>query len=237
MPVVTMSGTMGSGAREVGQLAAEILGIDYVDQRIMVDAARRLGVSAEALAERDERCTGFRERLANMLRTFLERSAMAGVGDPLIGSGGLQVLLARSYDEMGAEVASSAQEVDDAVYMKTVSAIIGELGERGNIVILGRGGQMILKELPTALHVLTHAPPGLRTRRIVERDRLTPEEASKRIHELDSGRAAFHRKFFKVDVNDPRLYDLVIDTSRLPHAVAAEIVALAARAKESQASR
>jgi len=237
MPVVTMSGTMGSGAREVGPLAAEILGVDYVDQRIMVDAARRLGVSAEALAERDERCTGFRERLANMLRTFLERSAVAGVGDPLIGGGGLEVLLARSYGEVGAEIDSSAQELDDARYMETVSAIISELGQKGNIVILGRGGQMILKELPTALHVLTQAPLELRIRRIVERDQLTPEEASKRVHDLDSGRAAFHRKFFKVDVNDPCLYDLTIETSRLPYAVAGEIVALAARAKESQASR
>ncbi len=233
MPVVTMSGTIGSGAREVGQLAAEILGIDYVDRQIMVDAARRLGVSAEALAERDERCTGFRDRLANMLRAFLERSAAAGVGDPVVGSDGLEVLLARSYREMGADVGSSAQELDDAVYIEAVSAIISELGQRDNIVIVGRGGQVILKELPSALHVLIQAPLELCARRIVERDQLAPEEASKRVHELDSGRAAFHRKFFKVDVNDPCLYDLVIDTSRLPYAVAAEIVALAARAKES----
>lgn len=233
MLLVTMSGTMGSGAREVGRLAAEILGIDYVDRQIMVDAARRLGVSAEALAERDERCAGFRDRLANMLRTFLERSAVGGIEDPLVGSGGLEVLLARSYAEMGAEVGSSAQELDDTVYMKTVSAIISELGQRGNIVIVGRGSQVILKELPTALHVLTQAPLELCARRIVERDQLTPEEASKKVHELNSGRAAFHRKFFKVDVNDPGLYDLVIDTGRLPFTVAVEIVALAARAKES----
>jgi cytidylate kinase len=236
MLIVTMSGVIGSGAREVGQLAAEILGIDYMDRQIMVDAARRLGVSAEALAERDERCTGFRDRLANMLRTFLERSAMAGAGEPPMGSGGLEMLLARSYAETGADVGSSAQELDDTVYIKTVTSIISELGRRGNIIIVGRGSQVILKDLPTALHVLTQASLELCTRRIVERDQLTPEEASKRVHELDSGRAAFHRKFFKVDVNDPGLYDLVIDTGRLSYAVAAEIVALAARAKESQAS-
>ena len=232
MPIVTMSGTIGSGAREVGQLAAEILGIDYVDRQIMVDAARRLGVSAEALAERDERCAGFRDRLANMLRTFLERSAAGGIEDPIVGSGGLEVLLARSYTEMGAEVRGSAQQLDDTVYIETVSAIISELGQRGNIVIVGRGSQVILKELPTALHVLTQAPLELCTQRIVERDQLTPEEASKKVDELAGGRAAFHHKFFKVDVNDPSLYDLLIDTGRLPYTVAAEIVALAARAKE-----
>jgi len=237
MPVVTISGTTGSGAREVGPLAAKILGIDYVDQQILVDAARRLGVSAEALAERDERCAGFRERLAGMLRTFLERSAMAGLGDPMVGVRGLEVILARSYGEVGAKVDSSAQELDDALYIETVGSIISELGQRGDIVILGRGGQMILKELPTALHVLMQAPLEPRIRWVAERDKLTLEEASKKVHDLDSGRAAFYRKFFKVDMGAPSLYDLVIDTGYLSHTAAAEIVALAARAKEGQASR
>ena len=45
MPVVTMTGTIASGAREVGPLVADILGIDYVDQQIMVSAAQRCGKS------------------------------------------------------------------------------------------------------------------------------------------------------------------------------------------------
>ena len=233
MPVVTMSGTWGSGAREVGQLVAEILGIDYVDQEIMVDAARRLGVSAESLAGREERCLSFRERLAKMLGNFLERSAVAGVGDPLMGSGGLEVLLARSYADLGAEPRTTAQELDDALYVKTVRVIISELSQKGNIVILGHGGQMILRDLPHALHVLALAPLKLRIERFAEREQIALEEAGKRIHDLDRGRAAFHRKFFKVEVNDPALYDLVIDTGRLPYPVAAEVVAVAARAKEA----
>ena len=217
-------------------MVAEILGIDYVDQEIMVDAARRLGVSAESLAGREERCLSFRERLAKMLGNFLERSAVAGVGDPLMGSGGLEVLLARSYADLGAEPRTTAQELDDALYVKTVRVIISELSQKGNIVILGHGGQMILRDLPHALHVLhvlALAPLKLRIERFAEREQISLEEAGKRIHDLDRGRAAFHRKFFKVEVNDPALYDLVIDTGRLPYPVAAEVVAVAARAKEA----
>src|SRR4030043_1441273 len=99
MAVVTVSGTMGSGAREVARLAADILAIDYVDQEILVDAAQRLGVSARVVAQRDEHVRTFGERLASLLRTFLERSAAAGIGDPLMGAGGLEVLLARSYGD------------------------------------------------------------------------------------------------------------------------------------------
>jgi hypothetical protein len=69
MPVVTMSGTIASGAREIGRAAASLLGTDYVDQQLLVDAARRLGVHMEVMAGREgitleeaERHVGVRDR-------------------------------------------------------------------------------------------------------------------------------------------------------------------------------
>jgi cytidylate kinase len=230
MPVVTVSGMMGSGAREVARLVADILAIDYVDQQILVDAAQRLGVSARVVAQRDEHVRSFGERLASLLRTFLERSAAAGIGDPLMGAGSLEVLLARSYGDL---TKSHEQEVDDALYMKTVTAIIRELGQRGDIVILGRGSNLLLREHPTALHVLTLAPLELRVQRFAQREGLSSQEAAKRVHDLDKGRAAFHHKFFKIEADDPACYDLAIETSRLSSEVAAQLVAEAARARET----
>ena len=163
MPVVTMSGTIASGAREIGWAAAASLGIDYVDQQLLVDAAKRLGVPVDVMAGRDERCTSFRERLAAVLRIFLERSAAGG--DPLTGAGGLEVILGRTYADLAKE--REEPEVSDALYMKTMTAIIRELGDRGNIVVLGRGSQMILRDLPGALHVLALAPQELRIERLV----------------------------------------------------------------------
>ena len=212
MPVVTMFGAVASGAREVAQAAAQLLAIDYVDQQLLVEGAQRCGVPVDVMVERDERCASFRQRLAAMMRNFLERSAAAG-GDPLTGGGGLEVLLSRTYAEMAAE--RQEPELNDALYMKTMTAIIRELGDRGDVVVLGRGSQMILRELSAALHVLTLAPEELRIRRLAEREGITLEEAARRAHDSDRARAAFHRKFWKVDVNDPTLYDLTIETSRL----------------------
>jgi cytidylate kinase len=226
-----MSGTIASGAREIGWAAAASLGVDYVDQQLLVDAARRLGVPVDVMAERDERCASFGERLAAMLRTFLERSAAGG--DPLTGAGGLEVILGRTYADMARE--REEQEVSDALYLKTMTAIIRELGDRGNIVLLGRGSQMILRDLPGALHVLTLAPQELRIERLVTREGISSEEAAHRVQDGDRARAAFHRRFWKVDVNDPSLYDMTLETSRLPLEVGADLVAAAARAKEESA--
>lgn len=227
MPVVTMSGTIASGAREIGRAAASLLGTDYVDQQLLVDAARRLGVPVDVMAERDERCSSLGERLAGILRGFLERSAAAG--DPLTGASGLEVVLGRSYAEMALE--REEPQVSDSLYMKTMTAIIRDLGERGDVVVLGRGSQMILRDLPGALHVLTLAPEEMRVQRVADREGVSREEAERRVEDSDRARPAFYRKFWKVDVHDPTLYDITLETSHLTYEVGAELVVVAARAK------
>ncbi|MEX0799642.1 MAG: cytidylate kinase-like family protein [Dehalococcoidia bacterium] len=232
MSVVTMSGTIASGAREIGRAAASLLEIDYVDQQLLVDAARRLGVPVDVMAGHDERCSSFGQRLSHLLRGFLERSAAAG--DPMTGAGGLEMLLGRTYADLSVERVEP--EVTDSLYMKTITVILRELGDRGDIVVLGRGSQMILRELPGALHVLTLAPRELRVQRLAEREGVTEAEAAKRVDDSDKARGAFYHKFWKVDVSDPRLYDLAIETSHLSFEAGAELVAAAVRLRQSEAA-
>jgi cytidylate kinase len=227
MPVVTMSGTIASGAREIGRAAASLLGTDYVDQQLLVDAARRLGVPVDVGGGPHARFSPQGARQASVLRGFLERSATAG--DPLTGASGLEVLLGRTYAEMALE--REEPQVSDSLYMKTMTAIIRDLGERGDVVVLGRGSQMILRDLPGALHVLTLAPQELRVERLADREEISQEEAARRAQDSDRARPAFYRKFWKVDVNEPALYDITLQTSQLTYEVGAELVAAAARAK------
>jgi cytidylate kinase len=230
MPVVTISGNTASGAREVGPAAASLLSVDFVDQQLMLQAAQRCGVSVGVVAEHDERRAGFKERLSSIISTFLERSAAAGT-DPLSGATGLEAVLSRTYADMTME--HEEAQLSDSVYLKTMTTIIRELAATGAIVILGRGGQMILADLPRALHVLCIAPQALRAHRLAERDGIGQEEALRRLSEGDRARAAFYRKFWKVDVADPGLYDLTIDTARLSYDIAADLVAQAARSKSA----
>ena len=170
--------------------------------------------------------------MSSLLRTFLERSAASGA-DPLSGTTGLEVILSRSYAEMGSD---EEPQISDQLYLTTMTSIITELAASGSIVLLGRGSQMILKDSGNALHVLCIAPQKLRAYRLAERDGMGIDDAMKRTVESDRGRSAFYRKFWKVDVDDPKLYDLTIDTSRLSLESAAEVVATAARAKTTTPS-
>lgn len=229
MPVITISGHLGSGAKEIGQIVANRLRLDYVDREILIEAAQTLGVPVDTVEERDERTATVGERLAGLLRNFLERSAAAGASDPIMGTGGLEVLLARTYGEAAMEAESAEQGVNETRYIQTITAIIRELAERDNVVIVGRGGQAILRNRPNTLHVSVVCPFDVRVRRIMEQDRMTQEDATKRVQESDRGRAAFHKRFFKVDLNDPYLYHITVNSNRMSYEAAADIVCAGVR--------
>ena len=222
MAVLTISGQIGSGAREIGRLTAEQLQADYVDQEILVEAARTLGVPVEAMVSHDERTAGLGERLANMLRRFLERSAAAGAADPMLGGGGLDVLLGRTYAEAAAS--EGAQEISDEQYITTLADIIRNVADHDNVLILGRGSQVILQDRPNAIHVLLVAPLEHRIALTAQREGLDEEAAAKRVQEGDKGRTSFHHKFFKVDVDDPALYHLTLNVGRLSPEATARII-------------
>lgn len=230
MPVVTVSGTLGSGAREVAQAAARELGYDYVDQEILVEAAQQLGVRVADVEQHDERVSSIGERIATVLRTLMERSAAAGATDPMSG-GGLEMVLARTYGE-AAELPEIGQgTLDDDRYIGTLTSVIRGIAARGNVVILGRGSQAILHDAPEALHVHVAASLEERIANIMQRDGIGRQDAERRIKQSDHSRAAFHRRYFKVEAENPCLYDLGIHAGRVGIALAARMIAMAAQEK------
>ncbi len=229
MPVITVSGSLGSGAREIAQALARELQLDYIDQEILVEAARELGVSVSAVESRDERPSSLGERIASVMRTLMERSAAAGTADPISG-GGLETVLARSYGE-AAELPSEAArgQLDDESYLRTLTSVIKGVAARGNVVILGRGSQAILQHEPETLHVYITAPKQQRIDGLVQREEMSAHDAERRIKQSDQYRQAFHRRYFKVEPEDPRLYDLMLHAGRISHELAVRLIAMAAK--------
>jgi cytidylate kinase len=230
MPVITVSGGLASGAREIAQLAAERLGLEYVDQEILVEAARELGVSVDAMASRDERPSSIGERVGAALRSLMERSAAAGGMDPIEG-GGLEMVLARTYGE-AAELPAEGErgQLDDARYLKTLASVMKSVAARGNVVILGRGSHAILQHDPDVVHVYIHAPKKQRIETLAARDAIAEPEAERRIRDSDENRRAFHRRYFKVDVDNLSLYHLSINAGRVTHESAVDLIGGLARA-------
>ena len=228
MAVITINGPIGSGSFEVGQMVAERLGINYVDRMVIAEAARRIGSPVVNLMEKEQRVIRFRERLGRFLQTMLERSAISGVGgEPYFGHG-TEMLPAETYTELLVDSPSAAQTVNDKAFIDATSAVINELATAGDVVIIGRGGNMILADFPGALHVGMLAPLDSRIDNIMTREHYNREEATKYVLELEEARVAFFRKFFRVNANDPELFHIILNGALIRPEIAAEMVVDAA---------
>lgn len=238
MPVVTISGNLGSYAREIGQLVAQELGFDYVDRAILTEAARALGVPERAIASRDDGAPPptLRERIASFFQDFLEHSAVAGAADPMSAVSGLESLMATTYREAAALPGAGETELNDRRYKEAITSLMTDLAAKGKVVIIGRGSQSILRDRADALHVAVTAPLAVRVQRVAERDGVPPARAKECVEESDRGRADFHHKYFKVDPSDPNLYDLVLNTACFGIDDAARLIVAAFQAKTSRAA-
>ena len=63
MSIVTLSHEIGAGGPEIGQKLAERLGLHYVDQELISEAALRYGLLEEKLSNLDEAKPSLLERL------------------------------------------------------------------------------------------------------------------------------------------------------------------------------
>ncbi len=122
------------------------------------------------------------------------------------------------------ETGGTAVDLVDAenVHQLTVEAI-REAGERGDCVIVGRGGQCVLREREDALHVFVFAPTEYRMQRL-ERRYPTKKELTAAIARVDEERAAYIQEFHGQDWKDPSLYHLWINGTRGVEAAAETIV-------------
>lgn len=100
-------------------------------------------------------------------------------------------------------------------YHRAVGEIMIEIADRGNAIIIGRAGQIILKDYAYGFHVMVVAPTRLRAERISEDQGISLESALARINASDRSRRRYLRRYYNVAWDDPELYDMILNTSRL----------------------
>jgi len=100
-------------------------------------------------------------------------------------------------------------------YVSCIEATILEMAARDEAVVVGHGAAIILREIPHVLRVRVAAPEPLRAMRARHRQGLANDDtALEFVRDVDRERAARIKFLYHVDVDDPLLYDVVINTDR-----------------------
>jgi cytidylate kinase len=83
----------------------------------------------------------------------------------------------------------------DRKIRKTIADVIRSIAAEGNIIIIGRGGVVLTKDIMKSLHISLEAPLEWRSLMISERYDLSFAEARKSVIEMDKKRERFRESF------------------------------------------
>jgi cytidylate kinase len=111
-------------------------------------------------------------------------------------------------------------DVETRQFITVIQSALLDAAEEDNVVINSRGGQMLLRGISHVLRVYVIAPFELRVKRVMKKmtaqaesvDVRTTAEMVRRSDQEKHGRI---RYLYDVNVGDPALYDLVLNTEKL----------------------
>lgn len=208
MSVITISRQSGSEGNNIVGILCDRLGYKYFDKHLMAQLAAERGLTPTVIADvtEDEHHikTLWEEAFSNML---LPQSAMPWT-------------------------LSDAYGIEEEVTINQVCGFIHAAYHKGNVIIVGRGSQVVLRDKPDVLHVRIIAPCESRIKRWMEREDISHDDAKKITKDRDHKHGHFVKTYFDQDINNPELYDLIINTDKLSLEKAADLIIDAAKSLE-----
>ncbi|MDX9785966.1 MAG: cytidylate kinase-like family protein [Desulfobacterales bacterium] len=197
MGVVTISRQFGAGGLTLGKMIAQKNGYTLFDSEILTMVAEKAKVSTDWVKAMEKEAGGtFQKILSGLVSKSLVDRILS--------------------DEHG--------YIDEVIYVDLLDKIITKIADEGNAVIIGRGSQYILKERKGVISVLLVAEKDDRIEFIENKYNLSHKQALQSILTEDKRRSGLYKKFGKEDYDEPGLYDMVINTSKVDLKTACDLV-------------
>ncbi len=118
-------------------------------------------------------------------------------------------------------------------YMQHLRALLHDLDDMGSAVVVGRGAGFLF---PTerSLRVRVVCPVDVRARGYAMREGVEVKLATKRIESVERERRAFIKRHFGADIDDPRQFDLTLNTGTLAGDLCVDLIVHAYQSRFGQ---
>jgi cytidylate kinase len=216
--IITLSRQLGSGGDTIAARVAAALGLYLVDRATIHQAAATAGVPEAILQQLtyDTQRSLAAEILSSLSGALPD--ATGRVGPPPNPLGGI-------FAPMLPPVSISLEEG-----VRTLGLVIKDIAAQGNVLFLGQGSQVWLRDYQGVCHVQVIAPFELRVARVAEREKLSLAAARRRVRSSDQARTDYLARYHNANWLDPLLYHFIINTGQTPLEVAVALIVNAAQA-------
>jgi len=187
MAVITISRRFGAGGKTLGRMIAESLNYTFADNNIIQRLAKEANVSTDWVIAQEKEAGSTFSRLINSMvsRRLIDRV-----------------------------IKDERDYLDEQLYLDYLVLIIAQIADEGDVVILGRGSQYILRDHPDAFHILLIDNLENRIQFMVDHYELTEKKARQVVNFEDKRRTNLYRKLGKADYDSPALYHMVLNMER-----------------------
>jgi len=189
MAVVTISRQFGAGGRTLGLRLSERFKFHLVDASVIDELARKAKISVDWLAAMEK------EASSTMLRAI----------SSVVSSG----IFYRTPAVPG-------EEFEKKKYIDFLTRIMTSMADEGGYILIGRGSQLVLKDHPKAFHILLVGEAKDRVEFLIRHYDMSRAEAEAMIREREKERSAVASHIFGMDIDDPNLYHMCLNASRIP---------------------
>ena len=197
MSVITISRQFGAGGKTSGEMVARKLNYTFYDDQIIQMIAVQAKVSPTWVKTIENEAGGVLQKFINIASGKSFIQRAAGTG-----------------------------YIDESIYVDLLQKIITQIANEDKVVILGRGGQYILKDHKDTFHVLLIAKRSDRIRFMEEHYRLSRGRAEHAVDRQEKRRLNLYKKFGKLDYDEPHLYHAVLNTSILSLDEACDLICM-----------
>ena len=186
MAVITISKEFGTESEKVASQAAQRLGYEYIGKQLIAEIARELHLS-ESEAE------VFRKTAQSRILRFVDRFTCSIVKKVVDREHGC---------------------LDDKNYYETTKKLVDNVYEAGDAIILGWGGQCILRGKPNTLHVRLIKDDEIKIKEVMQNRNLNHDAAMALIKKDEGDLREYIKHYFNEDWNDAHFYDLILDMDK-----------------------
>jgi cytidylate kinase len=202
MTLVALSASYGAGGSLIGPALAQRLDVPFLDRAIPAAVAQRLDVSLDDAVALDEESAG---------SSFIERMLRGFIGT-----------------DLGAPTPVPPEAFTAEDFRRATEEILVRQADSGEGVILGRGSVIVLRDDLRVMRVRLDGPPERRARQAMAIADISEETARETLQRMDRTHADYARHFYGVDIHDPSLYHLMLDSTAIELQICVELIATAA---------
>jgi cytidylate kinase len=186
MAVITISKEFGTEGEKIAAQVAQRLGFEYIGKNLVADIAKELKISESEAAT-------FHQTSQSRILRFVDRYTCSIV----------QKVVDREHGCL-----------DDKNYYEVTKKLVQDAHEAGDAIILGWGGQCLLRGKPDTLHVRLVKDNDLKIKEIMQTENLSQKAAKTFIEREEGDLKAYVKHYFNEDWNAAHLYDLIIDMGK-----------------------